>query len=198
MSYCDDENLMLALGYRIKNDISNAQKLLLLSYECGNKRAVTHMLFAYYFRGWGFQADDEKMLHTIEKALCSKHAVGMFFHALLLKKKGKTDESNRWVELIDGVSDPLAKGLCCYYEIGINNPYSKAKLYLKMAAKEGDEYGQYMLGFYFESEKKIEKSIKWFGKAAAQGNSCALGALYYYHIQESKRLSGLMILHNYK
>jgi TPR repeat protein len=198
-SLTDDECLVLALNYRVKNDIENAQKYLFKAYERGNKRAITHLLFAYYFRGWGLETDDQKLLEMIDKVLLSSnHMVAVFFRALLLQKEGKTEESIKWANRVDKTLDPLAKGLCCYYEIGENNRLSKAKLYLKKAAKEQkDEYAYYMLGFYYEHIQKINKSIKWFGKAAAQGNACAFGALYIHHIESAKKYSGLMILHNH-
>lgn len=200
MSLTDDECLVLALGYRVKNDIENAQKYLFKAYEQGrNKRAITHLLFAYYFRGWGLEVDDQKLLEIIDKALLlSNHMVAIFFRALLLQKEGNTEESVKWASRVDKTLDPLAKGLCCYYEIGEENPRSEAKKYLTKAAREEkDEYAYYMLGFYYESKEKTDKSIKWFGKAAAQGNACAFGALHYHHTKLAKKYAALMILHNH-
>lgn len=89
----------------------------------------------------------------------------------------------------------MMKILCLLLAIESRMTFPMLRKHLLLSYECGNKRARYP---HVESEKKIEKSIKWFGKAAAQENSCALGALYYYHIQESKRLSGLMILHNYK
>lgn len=49
------------------------------------------------------------------------------------------------------------------------------------AADAGYDFAQYALGKLLESQDQMGEAVSWYGKAAAQGNSCAayrLGKLY--------------------
>src|SRR5699024_1509900 len=49
------------------------------------------------------------------------------------------------------------------------------------AADAGYDFAQYALGKFLQGQNRTNEAVSWYGKAAAQGNSCAayrLGKLY--------------------
>lgn len=72
-------------------------------------------------------------------------------------------------------------GKCWRDGLGVLPDDEKAEQWFRRSAEAGNDFSQYALGKFLQSEKRIGEAIAWYEKAAAQGNQYAayrLGKLY--------------------
>lgn len=153
-------NYMLARQYRAEGQIRLARGCLVSCVEHNHTEATFQLGYAYCYGGWGVYMNNAAGLTYLRKAekLGSEYALVVNYCNI------KSIDYKR-------LTIPFVCGYAIFLSAQPN--YKKVIKYFEISAQQGDELGQYYLGFcYYHGSgiaKNRDKAKEWFIKSAEQG-----------------------------
>ena len=147
----------------IKQDYKQAMQWWARSAKQENADAIGNMAMCYQL-GRGTDKDSTMAVKLYQAAI----------------KKGNTSIIPQHEKIVKNTKSVFSSLLLhdCYQKgIGVKKDFKQATAYQEIAAEGGHEASQYSIALHYLNNKQTEKAVKWFKKAASQGN---VGAIYYY------------------
>ena len=182
-----EAGVKLLNGNGVKQDLSEAVRLIKNAAEKGHKAAQTH-LGVLYATGKGIQKDEVLAAYWYRKSADQGDSDAQNFLGLLYGVKQNYLQSFFWYKKSAEQGNANAQNfLGVLYENGqsVNQDYSRAFFWYKKSAEQGYALAQNNLGAAYlkgQGVKKDEvKAAYWYKKSAEQGDSDAqnvLGLLY--------------------
>lgn len=143
-------------------DVNSGIKLLENAAKLGNTDAMNYLSMCYE-KGENVDKDDEKSINYARKSFEKGNAYAGFLLGLKYQsgvgcKKNMTKAVEIWEKAADLGSGEAANNAYVYYKE--KNNFLKAKKYLFLSAKLGDQMGMYNLACqYYGGSKLVEKNL---------------------------------------
>lgn len=170
-----DVFLKIARDYRRADRIPLALRFLLKSVAAGSTEAMFHIGFAREFPegGWGLKQDNEKSVLWLKKAAEAGNESAMVLYADCIRLE-EADLYQIWRNKALSTNDPVVVTLDWYlraqYEDVLFEQISyDVKYLMHSCATTGNEYAQYILGYFYERLDNEEAARMWYTNAAVQG-----------------------------
>ena len=147
----------------IKQDYKQALQWWARSAKQENVDAIGNMAMSYQL-GRGTEKDSAMAVKLYQTAI----------------KKGNKDIIPQHEKIVKNTKSVFSSLLLhdCYFKgVGVKKDLKQATAYQEIAAEGGHEQSQFSIALHYLNGKQADKAVKWFKKAASQGN---VGAIYYY------------------
>ena len=92
-------------------------------------------------------------------------------------------EAAKWFEKAAVQGHPTARGACLMFGFGVGKDLEQAEKLFRAEAKKGDAWARLLLGMCRLEKRDVREAVRWFRKAALQGNAVAqfhLSERYYF------------------